>query len=228
MKPIYEPKGLAREYGELAVNIYTGCPHRCWYCFAPGITKKEKERFHTDVRPRENIVKKISDQVKRENLTGKTIHMCFTCDPYPTGFDTTSTRDTIRVLKDAGNFVQVLTKGDGSRDFDLLGEGDWYGVTIDGSEPWDRIEKYMDAFRDAKKKGISTWVSFEPVLNADKVLSVIRIFHELFDKVKIGKLNYYPSDIDWEKFAKDADALCKSLGINYALKTGLKEFVEKQ
>lgn len=31
MKPIYKPKGAAAEYGDYAVNIYTGCPHRCYY-----------------------------------------------------------------------------------------------------------------------------------------------------------------------------------------------------
>lgn len=24
--PIYKPKGTAKEYGDLALNIYTGCP----------------------------------------------------------------------------------------------------------------------------------------------------------------------------------------------------------
>lgn len=32
MKPLYVPKGKAKEYGDYAVNIYTGCPHRCYYC----------------------------------------------------------------------------------------------------------------------------------------------------------------------------------------------------
>ena len=31
MKPIYEPKGKAREYADLALNIYTGCPNGCEY-----------------------------------------------------------------------------------------------------------------------------------------------------------------------------------------------------
>lgn len=35
MNTIYVPKGKAREYGDYALNIYTGCPHRCYYCFAP-------------------------------------------------------------------------------------------------------------------------------------------------------------------------------------------------
>lgn len=28
MNTIYKPKGAAAEYGDYAVNIYTGCPHR--------------------------------------------------------------------------------------------------------------------------------------------------------------------------------------------------------
>ena len=41
MKPIYEPKGKAKEYGDLAINIYTGCPHNCFYCFAPNVLHKD-------------------------------------------------------------------------------------------------------------------------------------------------------------------------------------------
>ena len=31
MSIIYEPRGKAREYSELAVNLYTGCSHGCRY-----------------------------------------------------------------------------------------------------------------------------------------------------------------------------------------------------
>ena len=226
MKPIYKTKGLANEYCELAINIYTGCPHGCWYCSVFSRAKTGKDTSPTDVKPREGIVENTRAQIKRENITGQIVHLCFTCDPYPTGYDSSATREIIKVLKEAGNYVQILTKGDGTRDFDLLGEGDWYGVTIDGSEPQEKIESYMDTFRAARKKGIGTWVSFEPVLDADRALSIIRTFRELFDKVKIGKLNYYPSEIDWKKFAKDANTLCRELGITYALKSGLKELLE--
>ena len=46
MKPIYEPKGKAKEYGDYAINIYTGCPHECFYCFAPSVLRKVKDDFH--------------------------------------------------------------------------------------------------------------------------------------------------------------------------------------
>lgn len=63
MKPIYEPKGKAKEYGDLAINIYTGCPHRCFYCFAPNVLHKQKEDFHTHIEPRKNIVEEVCKKV---------------------------------------------------------------------------------------------------------------------------------------------------------------------
>ena len=49
----------------------------------------------------------------------------------------------------------------------------------------------------------------------------------MVDKVKIGKLNYHPSDIDWKTFGEKAEALCKSLGIDYYIKDGLREEMNK-
>ena len=129
MKPIYEPKGRAGEYGDFAVNIYSGCPHRCYYCFAPQVLHREREQFHSHTEPRAEIVDAVKRQLEKDAISGKLIHLCFTCDPYPAGADTTPTREIIKAIKAAGNNVQILTKGDGRRDFDLLDCGDWYGVT---------------------------------------------------------------------------------------------------
>jgi DNA repair photolyase len=227
MKPIYEPKGKAKEYGDYALNIYTGCPHRCFYCFAPSVLHREREKFHSDVRPRENIVEETRKQLEREGITGKLIHLCFTCDPYPTGYDTTPTREIIKLLKEYGNHVQILTKGCGGRDFDLLDENDWYGVTIDGAHEWNIYIPVMRTVNEAKSFGIKTWCSFEPVIDANNVLNCIQYFRGSFDKVKIGKLNYHPSDINWKAFGHEAERLCKSLGLDYYIKDSLRAEMEK-
>ena len=133
--PIYKPKGAAAEYGEYALNIYTGCPHKCQYCFAPMVLHKDRETFHSVVEPRKDIVELTRKQLSHGYpADGSTIHLCFTCDPYPTGYDSTATREIIKLIKENNCHVQILTKGDGTRDFDLLDENDWYGVTIDGAE----------------------------------------------------------------------------------------------
>ena len=227
MKPIYEPKGKAKEYGDYALNIYTGCPHRCYYCFAPSVLRRDREKFHTDVQPREKIVEATRSQLEKDHITGKTIHLCFTCDPYPTGYDTTPTREIIQVLKEHGNHVQILTKGDGSRDFDLLDGKDWYGITYDGSYggiymPSDR---WADIY-EAHGHGIKSWCSFEPVIDADRVLEAIENCADILDKVKIGKLNYYPSTINWAEFGRKAEALCKNLGLDYYIKDSLRKEME--
>ncbi len=227
MKPLYVPKGKAKEYGDYAVNIYTGCPHRCYYCFAPAVLHRDREAFHTNVEPRPGIVDALKKQLEREGVTGKLIHLCFTCDPYPTGYDTSVTREVIKAIKESGNHVQILTKGDGSRDFDLLGGNDWYGITYDGAprgiyEPSDRV---VDLY-SAKQVGIKTWVSCEPVLDADAVLDFLQNCYDIIDKVKIGKLNYHPSTINWKDFGHEAERLCKELGLDCYIKESLRKEME--
>lgn len=232
MKPIYIPKGKAKEYGDYAINIYTGCPHRCYYCFAPSVLRKDREQFHTNIKPRDGIVEATIKQLEREGITGKLIHLCFTCDPYPTGYDTTATREIIKAIKASGNHVQILTKGDGSRDFDLLDENDWYGITYAGyvsmlspstAEPHAIVpDDRLAALALAHDIGIKTWISYEPVILAEDVLYMMAATREYVDKVKIGKLNYYPSTINWKQFGEEAEQLCKQLGIDYYIKESLR------
>lgn len=234
MKPIYIPAGAAKEYGDYAINIYTGCPHRCYYCFAPSVLRRDREAFHSNVEPRAGIVEAVKRQLDKEQITGKLIHLCFTCDPYPLGVDNIITRDIIKLLKNAENHVQILTKnGIGAqRDFDLLDGGDWFGVTYAGyatspilpppEEP--NAGWAIDRFRAlvlAKNNGIRTWVSCEPVLNAESVYRLIET-GDFIDRFKIGKLNYHPSNIDWAEFGRKAEELCTEHGRDYYIKDSLR------
>ena len=226
INPIYKPKGKAAEYGDYAVNIYTGCPHRCYYCYAPTVLRKDRETFRSCVEPREGIVEAVEKQLAKGKIKGKTIHLCFTCDPYPTGFDTTPTRDIIKLIKESGNNVQILTKGNGSRDFDLLDGSDWYGITYDGFNDNYFSGCNIETLRAAHMRGIKTWISFEPVLDCKRVLYAIENLSSYVDKIKIGKLNYFPSDINWKDFGRKAEELCESLGIEYYIKDSLRKEME--
>lgn len=240
MKPIYEPKGKAKEYGDYAINIYTGCPHECFYCFAPAVLRKTKEIFHGCVAPRKDILEATKRQLRAEGITGKLIHLCFTCDPYPYGYDSSITREIIKAIKDAGNHVQILTKNGftATRDFDLLDGNDWFGVTYAGypnlgdevspdepgaGTPRNRIL----ALQKAHSLGIRTWVSCEPVLSASDVLYLIEK-GDYIDKFKIGKMNYHPSEINWKEFGIAAEVACKKYGRTYYIKDGLRAEMEKE
>lgn len=245
MKPIYEPKGKAKEYGDYAINIYTGCPHECFYCFAPSVLRKVKDDFHKCIELRKNIVEEVKKQIEREKITGKLIHLCFTCDPYPRGYDSTPTREVIKILKDSGNHVQILTKNgeDAMRDFDLLDENDWFGVTYAGYElgyldkipptepnsgtPLERLSALHIAF----KKGINTWISAEPVLNAEDVITLIDLA-DYINLWKVGKLNYHPSNINWADFGRRAERALKvkqrwRSDFDYYIKESLREEMQK-
>lgn len=231
-RPIYEPRTRAREYSDLAINIYTGCNHGCTYCYA----RQMFNRYHpaenfADVKPREGIVEAVGNQLSGGKYKGKKIMLCFMCDPYPAEIDTTPTREIIKAIKDAGANVSVLTKGGmrAIRDFDLYGEGDSFGATITGefwnerSEP--KASSWMERLKTiefAKERGIKTWVSCEPVLDADNIYSLLSGDWPI-DFFKIGKLNYYPSDINWGEFGRECERLCKEYGRSYYIKEDLRK-----
>jgi DNA repair photolyase len=240
-KPIYRPKARAREYGDLAINIYTGCNHGCAYCYARAMAERYTPKgcvcAFGSPEPRRDIVESVRRQLKRERITGKLIHLCFSCDPYPADIDTDATRETIRLIKESGNNVQILTKGGrrAHRDFDLLGGGDWFGVTHT-NDKWFRpywrepnaatASERLTTLEMAKKQGIATWVSLEPVFDPETVYSLIKTA-DYIDVFKIGKLNYAPSDIDWAQFGAKCVELCENHGRACYIKNDLWKEMEK-
>ena len=246
MKPIYEPKGAAKEYGDFALNIYNGCPHSCYYCYVPNVLHRDRFCFNTDIAPRKNILEETKKQLERENIMGKTIHLCFTCDPYPNGRDSSATREIIKLLKGSGNHVQILTKNgaDAVRDFDLLDENDWFGITYAGydgycfdpsyvpkEEPNSGAPHYrLKALNIAHNAGIKTWVSCEPVINPNDVLQLIELA-DYVDLWKVGKLNYHHSDVNWRDFGERVTRILESkkrlYGTEYYIKDSLKKEMAK-
>ena len=241
MQPIYEPRGRALEYAPdaLALNIYTGCTHWCRYCFAPDVLHKDKEVFHTHVDLRRDLVKSVKRQLDKGNFEGKSILLCFTCDPYPAGIDTTPTREVIKAIKEAGAHVRILTKGgkEAERDFDLLDNNDWFGITHTTTSYFKPHECEPNAaperdrlilIQKAHMQGIRTWVSCEPVLCEEAVYSLIECAGYI-DEFKIGRLNHYTleqlgfPDIDWAAFGARCVELCEKYGRTYYLKADLRK-----
>ena len=121
-----------------------------------------------------------------------------------------------------------MTKGDGERDFDLLDGEDWYGVTMDGvNESGSGIVNLFNDIFKAHQRGIKTWISFEPVIDPNSVLGLLLVVSDFVDKVKIGKLNYHKSDVNWAEFGRAAEKTCQKLGLNYYIKESLRREMEK-
>ena len=162
------------------------------------------------------------------------INLCFMCDPYSTPAGGDITREALLILQKHKMNVTILTKAGtvACRDFDILARNGWkFGSTITcfgdlrkkmepcAAKMSDRIE----AITTAKKAGIFTWVSIEPVFDVEQALEIIEWGKAgCIDLFKIGKINYHPEierKIDWKKFVSDAR---KALGnIPYIFKNDL-------
>jgi DNA repair photolyase len=238
---IYEPKGKAGEYSKLAVNIYNGCGHCCEYCYAPAIMRTSRETFNQPT-PRKDILQKIKQDalILQHEYRTDPVLLCFTCDPYqPIEEDYQLTRQTIQILHQHNLNVTILTKGGkrAERDFELLTDDDWFGVTLTNLDnkvslqwepgaalPGERI----NSLRLAHEKRIKTWVSLEPVLYPEITLEIIRRTYSFVDEFKVGTLNYHPhaKNIDWHRFAADVEQLLISLKCSYYLKNDLSKWID--
>ena len=239
MSAIYKPKGRAKEYCDLAINLYRGCGHGCKYCYAPAATYQTRENFRKPT-PRKNIIELIKKEAPK--YSGREVLLCFTCDPYqPINMKYELARQAIKILHKNNIAVRILTKGGHSsmRDFDLLSHKpnlSRYGATLtfiddDDSlehEPWaDLPYGRLRALRNAKDSGIPTWVSLEPVIDTEQTLELIRISHSYVDEYKLGKLNYdkRANEIDWRKFANEAISLFEKFNKKYYIKNDLRSLL---
>jgi DNA repair photolyase len=238
-KIIYEPSGRAKEYGDLALNIYTGCSFGCEYCFAPLVLKKDRETFHKDIKARENLLEKVEKDCQ-SGLIDRPVHLCFTCDPYQDiDIKLQLTREVLKLFKKYNINFQMLTKGGmrATRDFDLYKPGDSFGSTLT-CIPYNQYAKYWepnapgnaDRFESlliAHEEGIRTWVSLEPVIYPEDTLEIIRITYNYVDLYKVGTINYNEKKkyIDWKDFGHKTIDLLESLGKEYYIKDDLKAYL---
>ncbi len=230
---IYEPKGAAREYSHLAINLYHGCRFACEYCYAPSIAFKKLAEWSANPQPKKNILARIEADAKKMAGDPRSILLCFTSDPYQSPEAAKLTRDTLLILEKYNLTATVLTKGGEAaiRDFDILQRTGWkFGTTLsylsdDIQKKWEpnagTVNSRIIAIRHAAKRGIETWVSVEPVMDAEEALKLIKLLHSEVNFWKIGKMNHRKLDIDWKKFHDDTVELLDSLGAKYYIKKEL-------
>ncbi len=238
---IYETKGKAREYRELACNLYQGCDHGCVYCYAPNVLQRNREQFHAATGVRTDILKKLERDAAGYERAGerRQILFCFTCDPYSVAASqTTVTREAIQICHAHHLNVCTLTKGGtrALRDLDLFTGRDAFASTLTSLDPavsqeWepgaalpgDRCATLMEFHA----RGIPTWVSLEPVIDPDMVYEIIKKTASYVDEYKVGVLNYHPraNEIDWRKFGTSAIELLEKMGKRYYIKADLRKWL---
>ncbi|MCK5015117.1 MAG: hypothetical protein KAS66_15005, partial [Candidatus Omnitrophica bacterium] len=126
LKVIYEPNGKAKEYAELAANLFETCEHACKYCYAPFVMNRKPEEFFTNAKARKNIIPRLIKDAEHLKSIGeqREILLSFTSDVYQSDSKicVDTTKAAIAVLFNKGLNVTVLTKGGNCslRDIDLF------------------------------------------------------------------------------------------------------------
>ena len=242
MDLIYETRGKAREYAPLSADLYSGCVHRCAYCYLPGSAKVPTDRFHRQCAPRRDVVDRFAADLftLERRHDNRPILLSFGCDPYPPPpHDSTVTRAVINRLIERSRRFTVLTKGGtrACRDFDLLANAvqSSFGSTLvftdqkmaDVWEPGAAVlTDRIAAIEAARRRGIATWVSIEPVISPDQAIELVQRYHTLVDHWKVGKVNYLPkieTSVDWQRFREKITRTFESVGADFYLKKSLTE-----
>lgn len=240
---IYEASGKAREYSELACNLYNGCSHGCTYCYNRILCGKWGHPDFDNPSPRAGILEDLERDAWRRQHGGETrpVFLCFTCDPYqPIDIEHQLARKAIDILHRNTLPVMILTKGGkrAERDFDLLCKYDWFGATLTFSKtsdslkwepraalPTERVESLLAAFL----AGIKTWVSLEPIIDPDQTVFLIQETAAFVDHYKVGKLNHdLNTKIDWETAIPKIKETLDKCGCDYYIKKGTAKYLKER
>jgi len=245
MSIIYQPKGKAFEYSPLAANLYKGCGHACKYCFAPKATFTDRAIFSSIdyIKPRQNIFDQLESDALKIKGDKRPILLSFTSDAYQPANDRFKlTRMALYTFNRNNLITTILTKGGlrACNDFDLLAKNidNTFAVTLTTDDPAESLEwepgaalpnDRIESLRIAKKAGIKTWVSFEPVINPDAVIRLIGETYTFVDLYKVGKLNYHPHEktIDWSLFLNNVEHTLDKYNCNRYIKKDLEVYRSK-
>jgi hypothetical protein len=140
MPIIYEPRGKAREYSDLAVDLFTGCSHACRYCYCPAVLRKTIDAWALDPQPRKNVLRELERDARRMQGDKREILLSFMSGPYHSD-------EAIRVVESLRGGVDFWKIGKLNHDRQREAAIDWHHFLMD-------IEAALDGHRYLIKKGL--------------------------------------------------------------------------
>lgn len=234
------------EYGDYTMNHVLGCTHGCKYpCYA----FLQKKRFGQVASYDEwlepylvsNTLEILNREIPRLKTKIKSVHLCFTTDPFMYGFNEIEETSlaAIRKLNHAGIKCTVLTKGLLPIALADCSKENEYGITfISLDESYrERIEpgaapykERLAALKALHDQGCKTWVSVEPYPTPNLIkqdISAILEAVSFTDKIIFGRTNYSKEISSYKQhkqFYNEQAALvvkfCEERAIAYHIKDG--------
>ena len=171
-------------YLKWSLNPYGGCVHRCTFCFAVQYRvvaeQGTQQDFGTRLFIKTNLLHVLAQELRRPSLQGEHITLGTATDPYqPVEGRYKLTRGALRLLRDHGNTVSLLTKSPMIvRDVDLLADlarltsaQVFFSITTVDLDLWPTVEPgtanpfhRLRAMRTLRDAGVAAGVMMAPVL----------------------------------------------------------------
>lgn len=232
------------EYGDYTMNHVQGCAHACKYpCYAYMLKKRfgKISSYEEWKKPFlvSNTLDILDDEIPRLKDKIKSVHLCFTTDPFMYGYPEIEDMSIrcIKKLNAAGIKCTILTKGLLPEKLSSLSTDNIYGITLISQDEEHRkyfepgassYSERLDSLLKLHSKGCKTWVSIEPyptpnIVEQDikKILQAV----SFVDTIIFGRTNYskeVSSFKEHKKFynscANEVILFCKKNNIKYHIK----------
>lgn len=234
------------EYGDYTLNHVQGCAHGCKYpCYAMMMARRfgTAKTYEEWCEPKlaENALELLDKEIPKYKSKIKSVHLCFTTDPFMYGYDEISEMSLkiIRKLNQAGIKCTVLTKGILPFELADLSPENEYGITLVSLNEEFRQEmepntapflQRIQALRALHDAGCKTWVSIEPYptpniieQNLEEILNAV----DFCDRIIFGRLNYNKKVSEYQGYrqfftelAQMVKAFCERTGKQCHIKDG--------
>ena len=189
----------------------------------------------------ENALEILDKEIPRLKGKIKSVHLCFSTDPFMYGYDEVSKMSIaiIKKLNAAGIRCTVLTKGILPIELAQLSPENEYGITLVSLDEGFREElepntapyqERIQALRALHEAGCRTWVSIEPYPTPNFIeqdLNDILCAISFCDKIIFGRLNYNKKVSEYKEhkaffneLAEQVIAYCEANGKKYHIKDG--------
>ena len=234
------------EYGDYTLNHVQGCAHGCKYpCYAMMLARRfgKAKTYEEWCQPKlaENALEILDKEIPKYKHKIKSVHLCFTTDPFMYGYDDVSEMSIqiIRKLNQAGIKCTVLTKGILPVELADLSPKNEYGITLVSLNEQFRQEmepntapfpQRIQALRTLHDAGCKTWVSIEPYPTPNFIeqdLGEILDAIGFCDKIIFGRLNYNKKVSEYRQYreffnelAQTVIEFCQHNGKQYHIKDG--------
>lgn len=234
---IYEPRGRAREYAPLACNLAVGCIHGCTYCYGPGAFRVTRADWTVPL-PKSDLIKRFEQAAIEFEADPREILFSFSTDPLGTFEQITDLRAVLPIAERHRLKLTILTKNPmAAQEFlPIMHRNGWsLGVSLSwrseaAMRAWEphapTVTSRLAGLNLARRAGVETWVSVEPVISPAEALAAINTVKNIVGEVRVGAWNHdrRANAIDWLDFLSNVrDAL---RGYKHMIKRDLLAFEE--